>query len=196
MVGFIGATTWSFENDESGKAPVGFEFATTRKTPSGRWEVAQDAENTVLAQFDRDKTEGRFTMAVVKDSSFKDLKLSVRVKPISGEIDQTGGLVWRYTDADNYYIARSNVLEKNVRLYRVINGNRIKFAGKEEVNLKANDWHILSIEHKGTLISVSLNGTRLFEAKDEAFPDTGKIGVWTKADSVTYFDDLTVEALR
>jgi len=189
-------TTWSFESDEVDKPPAGFEFATTAKTPAGKWIVRKDGENKALAQTDTDKTDRRFAMAVVKDSSFKDLKLSVRAKPVSGEVDQAAGLVWRYKDPDNYYLARSNVLESNVRLYRVVNGNRTKFAGKDEVKLKAGEWHTLRVEHKGTAIKVYLGDEKLFEADDKTFPDAGKIGVWTKADSVTLFDDLAVEEMK
>ena len=189
-------TTWSFESDEADKPPAGFEFATTAKTPAGKWVVRKDGEAKVLVQEDADKTNGRYALAVVKDASFKDLKLSVRAKPISGEVDQAAGLVWRYKDQDNYYVVRSNVLESNVRLYRVVNGNRIKFAGKEEVKLKAGEWHALRVEHKGTAITVFLNDVELFKAEDKVFPDAGKIGLWTKADSVTGFDDLAAEEMK
>lgn len=191
-----GVATWSFEKDEIDKPPAGFEFATTRKTPEGKWLVKKDGENKILAQLDQDKTDGRFAIAVVKESSFRDVSLSVKAKPISGEVDQAAGLVWRYKDADNYYLMRSNVLEKNVRLYRVVNGNRIKFAGKEEVKLVANEWHALKVTQKGTSIQVFLNDQKLFEAEDKTFADAGKVGVWTKADSVTYFDDLTAEEVK
>jgi len=147
-------------------------------------------------QLDKDSTNRRFAMAVVKESSYKDVRLSVRGKPISGEVDQTVGLVWRYQDADNYYVARSNVLEKNVRLYRVVKGNRIKFAGEEEVDLKLGEWRTLKIEHQGTTIRVFLNDRMLFESQDKTFPDAGKVGLWTKADSVSFFDDLTAEEMK
>lgn len=192
----VGGTTWSFEKDEVGKEPGEFEFATTRNTPAGRWLVQDDGGNRVLTQLDKDPTAGRFALAIVKDSSYRDVRLSVRGKPISGTVDQTVGLVWRYRDADNYYVARSNVLEKNVRLYRIVNGNRIKFAGKEEVDLKAGEWHTLKIEHQGADIRVYLNDRMLFESRDKTFADAGKVGVWTKADSVSDFDDVTVEELK
>src|SRR5512134_3264433 len=95
------AMTWDFENDEVDKPPAGFEFATTAKTPAGKWVVRKDGENKVLVQTDADKTKSRFALALAKDSSFKALKLSVRGKPISGEVDQTVGLVWRCRDADH-----------------------------------------------------------------------------------------------
>jgi hypothetical protein len=189
-------TVWSFDKDEPGQAPAGFEFATTRQTPAGKWVILKDGATNVLAQVDQDKTAGRFAMAVVKDSSFKDVTLSVRAKPVSGEEDQSAGLVWRYQDPDNYYVVRSNALERNVRLYRVVNGNRIKFAGKEGVPLKTGHWHALKVEHKGATIRVYLDGERLFESEDRTFAQPGKVGLWIKTDSVTHFDDLAAEELE
>ncbi|HZL70836.1 MAG TPA: family 16 glycoside hydrolase [Planctomycetota bacterium] len=196
VLSLVMATTWDFEKDEADKAPAGFEFATTAKTPAGNWIVRKEGENKVLVQTDTDKTKSRYALALVKDSSFRDVKLSVRAKPVSGEVDQAAGLVWRCKDADNYYLARSNALESNVRLYRVINGNRTQFAGKEEVKLKKDEWHTLSVEHKGTAIVVFLNDEKLIEAEDKAISDAGKIGLWTKADSVTCFDDLRADELK
>lgn len=190
-------TTWSFESDEIDQPPAGFEFATTRQTPSGRWVVRKAGEAKVLAQTDTDKTRDRFALAIVKDSSFKDLSLSVRGMAVSGEVDQSVGLVWRYQDSENYYLCRSNVLEGNVRLYRVVNGNRIKFADEDDdLKLKAGQWQALRVVHRGAEIKVYLGDDKLFEAKDRTFPEAGKIGLWTKADSVTYFDDLTAEELK
>ncbi len=188
---------WTFESDESGQAPAGFEFATTRQTRSGRWEVKQVGETKVLAQTDTDKAKDRFAIAVVKDSSYRDLALSVRGMAVSGEVDQAVGLVWRYQDADNYYLCRSDAREGDVRLYRVVNGNRIKFAEEDDgLKLKAGQWQTLRVVHRGAEIKVYLGDDKLFEAKDKSFPGSGKVGVWTKADSVTYFDDLTAEELK
>ena len=196
MIMCAAATTWDFEKDDVDKVPAGFEFATTAKTPAGKWTIRKDGENKVLVQTDADKTKNRFALALAKDSSFKDVKLSVRGKPLSGEIDQAVGLVWRCQDADNYYLARSNALESNVRLYRVIKGIRTQIAGKEEVKLEKGQWHTLGVEHKGSAIAVYLNGAKLFEAEDKTIADAGKIGVWTKADSVTCFDDLIADELK
>ena len=193
---WAGGDTWSFEKDEVDQEPAGWEFTTTLKTPAAKWRVQKDGDNRVLAQLDRNATDGRFAMAVVKDSSYKNLRLSVRGKPVSGDVDQAVGLVWRYRDADNYYLARANALERNVRLYRVVNGNRIKFAGKEDVELKTNEWITLKIEHQGTAIRVALNDKELFESQDKILTEAGKVGVWIKADSVSYFDDVTAEELK
>jgi len=189
-------TTWTFDKDEPGKPPAGFEFATTAKTPEAKWVVHQDGDRRVLAQTDTNDTSKRFAMAVVKEGAYKDLRLSVQGKPVSGTVDQAVGLLWRYKDADNYYVARSNVLEGNVRLYKVVNGNRIKFGGKEDLKIDAGAWHGLKVEQRGSVIKVYLNNEALFEAKDETFSEAGKIGLWIKADSVTYFDDLSVEELK
>ena len=117
-----GPTVWSFEKDEVGKPPAGFEFAVTAKKQPGKWVVVKDGDNKVLAQEDRDKTPRRFAMALVTDSSYKDLKLSVKAKPVAGEVEMVAGLVWRYQDADNYYVARFN--DDSVRVDRVVKGER------------------------------------------------------------------------
>jgi hypothetical protein len=187
---------WSFEQDAVGAEPKGFEFASAKGTQAGRWAVEKDGENHVLAQRDADESDDRFAMALVIDSKFKDLTLSVRGKPLDGRVDRAVGVVWRYKDENNYYVARSNILEKNVRLYRVVDGRRIRFAGKEKLEFKAGEWQTLKIEHKGYTIAVFLNGEKLFEAEDKTFPDAGKIGVWIKSDSITLFDDLNAEELK
>jgi hypothetical protein len=188
--------TWSFEKDEVDKPPAGFEFTTTRKTPAGKWVVKQDGDNKVLAQIDTTADDGRFAMAVVSDSNYKDLVLSVRGKPMSGTLDQAVGLVWRYQDADNYYLARFNALEGNLRLYHVVKGKRVQFNGKEDLHLKTGEWRTLKIEHQGDAVKVYLDNEKMFESADKTFQGAGKIGVWVKSDSVTYFDDLTVEELK
>ena len=113
-----GPTVWSFDKDEVGKAPAGFDFAVTAKKQPGRWVVAKDGDNHVLAQVDRDKTARRFAMALVKNASYRDLKISVKAKPVAGEVEMVAGLVWRYQDADNYYVARWN--SDSVRVDRVV----------------------------------------------------------------------------
>lgn len=190
------ARRWTFEDAEPGAPPEGFDLVTTSRAPAGRWVIEGDAEGKVLAQVDEDRTDRRFAMAVARDATYTDLRLSVRGKPISGQIDQAVGLVWRWQGPDDYYVARTNVLERNVRLYRVVNGNRIKFAGVENVELETGAWHTLQVEHVGARIRVSLDGRELFQAEDRTFTGAGRVGVWIKADSVTRFDDLTAEPLE
>lgn len=191
----LGGTTWSFDKDEVGKGPAAFEVFTSGDA-AGQWSVVADGSNRALAQTNTTKDDRRFSMAVVKEASFTDLRLSVKARPVSGEIDQAAGLVWRLQDDKNYYLVRTNALEKNIRLYRVVNGNRIKFAGREEIMLKAGEWHTIRVEHRGDKIAVYLNDNKMFDAEDRTFDKAGKVGVWIKADSVTWFDDLTVEELK
>src|SRR5688572_6612045 len=190
--------TWSFDKDAAGKAPPGFTFVRTGDGRPGRWvvEAAPDAPSggKVLAQLDADETNARYPIAVADAPAVKDLRLSVRCKPISGELDQACGVVFRYGDEKNYYVTRANALEENVRLYHMKNGKRTQFATWDgKVALKA--WHTLEVEAKGDEFRVFWDGKKVIEAKDGTFPTPGKVGVWTKADSVVHFDDLKVTPL-
>ena len=187
--------TWDFESDAAGKTPEGFYFDTTRETTDGKWEIVRDGDSNVLAQVDRNRSESRFALAVVRDSGFEDLRLSVRLKAVEGDVDQTGGIIWRYRNSENYYLLRADVSERKVRLYRVVNGNRIQFAHEENVRLSPNTWHVLKVEHDGEKIKAYLDDEMLFKTKDRTFHKRGKIGLWTQADAVTYFDELRVEDL-
>jgi hypothetical protein len=187
--------SWKFQHDEVGKPPAGFEFTVTGNKKPGSWIVLLDGRNPVLAQVDRDKTERRFAMALVKGSSYKDLRLSVKARPVAGDVEMVAGLVWRYRDADNYYVARFN--DDSVRVDRVVKGERHLLTPKEiPVKLEAKKWHTLTVEHRGEAIKVAVGGKTVFEGKDKTFEAPGRIGVWVKADSLTYFDDLKVEELK
>jgi protein-tyrosine-phosphatase len=195
-----GKKTIDFENEAVNSAPRGFAFTHTggRGTP-GRWIVVADRGGKVLAQTDADRTNDRFPMAVVNDVMARDLNLSVRFKPVSGKVDQAAGLVWRYQDENNYYIVRANALEGNVVLYKVEKGRRtdlpINGEGRtygKKAPVPSGEWSQLSVSAKGSAFRVLLNGKLLYEVDDATFTGEGKVGVWTKADSVTHFDDLTV----
>lgn len=190
-------TAWSFDGDKADAPPTGFSFGRTGNGKEGRWVVqaAPDAPSkpNVLVQLDADATDFRFPVAVVDASSFKDVKLSVSCKPISGSVDQACGLVWRFKDAKNYYLTRANALEGNVRLYHVKDGNRVQFASWSG-SVATRVWHKLAVEAKGDRFVVSFDDKKILDAKDSTFTEAGKIGVWTKADSVTQFDDLSASA--
>jgi hypothetical protein len=192
------ATTFSFEGDKAGAPPAKFSFGRTGGGKEGRWlvQAVADAPSkpNVLAQLDTDATDYRFPVAVADTPVLKDLRLSVKCKPVSGEVDQACGLVWRYRDANNYYLTRSNATENNVRLYYVKDGKRRQIAGWNGA-VKTGVWHTLGVEARADSFEVYFNGQRIIEKKDATFGEGGKVGVWTKADSVTYFDDLTVEPL-
>jgi hypothetical protein len=196
-----GATrTVDFSDDTVGQPPKGFEFGHTAGTGApGKWLIQAEGANKYLVQADPDPTRSRFPVAVLSDVSAADLDLSVRFKPVSGRVDQAAGLVWRYRDQDHYYIVRANALENNVVLYKVENGKRIDLPvkgegrtyGKKTV-VPAGRWSTLRVVATSSLFEVHFNGTKLYEVEDGTFTLAGKMGVWTKADSVTQFDDLTV----
>ena len=189
-----------FADDAVGQPPKGFEFGYTAKagTP-GKWIVEAEGANKYLAQVDADSTRARFPVAVVSDIGAADLDVSVRFRPISGRVDQAAGLVWRYRDQDNYYIVRANAVEDNVVLYKVEKGTRtdlpVKGEGRtygKKAEVPAKQWSTLRVVATGWLFEVYFNGTKLYEVEDATFTQAGKVGVWTKADSVTQFDDLTI----
>jgi 3-keto-disaccharide hydrolase len=190
------AITLDFESTAVGELPAGFSTAVTGGGGAAAWRVVEDASapsgGKVLAQTSTDKTSSRFPLCVYEGLSATDVEVSVRFKPVSGTVDQAAGLVARYRDKDNYYIVRANALEHNVRLYKVERGKRQQFAGVD-VKVPAQAWQTLAWEVKGAHFRVFLNDSLLFEADDRTFSGAGKVGLWTKADSVTYFDDLTVK---
>ena len=195
-----------FNGDKLGQPPSGFSTALTGRGLPGKWVVMKDDASpdhgNVLAQTDADPTDYRFPVCVYDALTAKDADISVKFRPVSGRIDQGAGIVWRYKDKDNYYIVRANALEGNVVLYKVQNGKRtdlpLKGLGrtygmKEKVPSK--QWGTLRVVAKGNLFEVYHEGKKLYEVEDDTFKEPGKIGVWTKADSVIYFDDLQVKVL-
>ncbi len=190
--GLAAPGSWSFEQDEVDRPPAGFEFLWTRGIPGGRWVVRRDGNNRVLAWLDADRTSGRQALALVKDRSWEDLSISVLAKSLSGDLDQAAGLAWRCQDQDNYYAARFSALEGDVGLYRVVDGHRMKLAGKDHLALGPGEWHRLGVEHRGTSITVLLDGEPVIEAEDRTFREAGRAGLWTRADSAAFFDDLRI----
>jgi hypothetical protein len=196
------AQTWKvdFAQDAVGQPPKGFQFGHTAKAGApGKWVVQSAGNEKFLAQVDPDSTRSRFPVAVLSDVQAADVDLSVRFKPVSGRVDQAAGLVWRFQDQDNYYIVRANALENNVVLYKVEKGKRtdlpVKGEGRtygKKAEVPSGQWSTLRVVATGPRFEVSYNGTRLYEVEDSTFNQAGAVGVWTKADSVTYFDDLTV----
>jgi hypothetical protein len=188
---------WDFETDAPGQPLSGFSFSRTGNGGIGKWTVRAEKDAPsgihVLAQLDADSTSNRFPIAVAEGILVHDFRLSVRCKPMSGKVDQACGLVFRYLDENNYYVTRANALEDNVRFYHVIAGKRSELASWSG-RVTSGSWHELNVNAKGDLFEISWDGKKVIEARDKTFSQTGKIGLWTKADSVTYFDDLTVEA--
>ena len=189
---------WDFEDAQEGQAPEGFSFTRTGEGRSGQWliKAAPDAPSGkhVLVQVDTDATDFRFPMAVAGQPVLSDVQLSVRCKPETGKIDQACGLVIRYHDESNYYLTRANALEENVRFYKVVNGQRQQLASWSGP-VASGSWHQLQVKAQGDDFVISWDEQNVMEVTDQTFRGAGKVGVWTKADSVTAFDDLMVEPL-
>ena len=187
-----------FESMETGEAPAHFTMALTGEGGPVEWVVREDTTAPsgpkVLVETSADGENYRFPLAILDGVEAKDVEVSVRFRPVAGRIDRAAGLMVRLRDPDNYYVARANALENNVRLYRVVNGKRHQFAGTD-VPVPKDRWQLLTLRIQGNRLSVGLDGKTLFQANDDTFPDAGRVGLWTKADSVTHFDALTVTPL-
>jgi hypothetical protein len=175
--------SWDFEKDEPGRIAAGFT------NEIGQWEVAQDGDNHVLYQKAK-SDDATFNLALATGTSCKDVDLSVKLKAVAGELDRGGGLVWRAKDGKNYYIARYNPLEDNFRVYKVQDGKRTQFQSAKAAD--DDKWHTLRVTMIGTKIACYLDGQNRLEVEDATFPGPGMIGLWSKADAQSYFDDLAV----
>jgi 3-keto-disaccharide hydrolase len=190
-----GPLKFDFESNPVGSPPAGFEFARTGGGAEGKWVVRVEkggVTNHVLVQESADKTDYRFPVAVLKEGAYKDVTLSVRARPLSGEVDQAFGFVWRYQDVNNYYIVRCNADEDNCEIYHTVKGSRRSFL-EQKVKVAKSTWHTMKLEATGDHFVLWYDGNKVLDAKDETFEQAGKVGLWTKADSVTEFDDFTVE---
>ncbi len=186
----------TFGKSELGKLPDGWTAAKTGEGEGSVWKVT--ADNSAPGKTGHVLTQTAagpnrlFNVCVSNTSSFLDGDLTVHVKAVAGEIDQGGGLVWRYIDANNYYVCRFNPLEKNFRLYAVKEGKRKELASKDKIELNKPTEFRVSVHHNGNKILCELDKNHKLEATDGAFPKAGKVGFWTKADAVTSFDSLDI----
>jgi hypothetical protein len=184
----------TFDGEAPNAPPRGFSFARTGGGRLGRWHVHVDAGAHVLAQLDDDATDDRYPVAVSNEPVLRDVAVSVRCKLVAGKVDRACGIVARYGDERNYYITRANALEDNVRLYTVRDGARRQIASWKG-RITAQTWHDYRFELRGDHLQVFWDGQRVLDHRDPTFSEPGRAGVWTKADSITYFDDFHVEAL-
>jgi len=190
------AETINFDRAASRSVPAGWTVAMTHQGGPPKWEVLEDnsapSKPNVLAQISNDRTAARFPLAIWNGTGIRDGTLEVTFKALSGVVDQGAGLVWRYQDPNNYYIVRANVLEDNVVLYKVQNGERVSLLPKGAVSntygvkhkVPKQVWTTLRVDFHGRMFSVSLDGQKLFEVDDSTFTGAGKTGLWTKSDSV------------
>jgi hypothetical protein len=188
----IVAVLFPFDRDKVGSVPTNFETAMTQGEPAGDWSVQPDGAGRVLA-YTVKKPHEAFGVAIAKSPSFKDVAVSVRIKTTGGAY-QAAGVVWRYKDARNYYVARIKTADKNVHLFRVVDGKRTSITGKEAPSLAPNAWQKLEVTHRGGAITVSLGGATLLTANDDTLAE-GRVGVWYKDDTAVLFDDLEAKGM-
>jgi hypothetical protein len=175
--------TWTFDDETTGQIAKGFA------NEVGQWSVVAADKGKALAQSAKNGNSV-FNVTLIGDTNAKDVDLSVRMKAVAGETDQGGGLVWRARDAKNYYLVRYNPLEDNYRLYKVVDGKRTLILNADIPH--SDGWHTLRVTMSGDQITCYYDGKKSMESKDTTFPEAGKIGLWSKSDARTLFDDLTV----
>ena len=187
------AETLNFDKDQAGAAPTGWRAGVTGRGTS-KWTVEADATAPSKPNVLKQSGSGTFPWCVRPGASLTDGYVEVKFKPLSGKEDQAGGLVWRWKGGDDYYVARANALENNVSLYYTAGGRRntIKYVNAP---VPRDIWHTLRVEFSGKRIKVMLDGKSYIEMEDDHINGTGAVGVWTKADSVTLFDDFSYGAL-
>jgi hypothetical protein len=183
--------------EQAGALPKGWESGVTGKGVA-KWEVVADDASASSPFVLKQSGEATFCWAAKMDARIKDGFAEVKFKPLSGKEDQAGGLIFRVQDGNNYYVVRGNALENNVVLYKTVGGKRSSLPVKGKMfgygvdaKVASGRWNTLRVDFAGKLFTVSLNGSKLFEVEDETFKEAGGVGVWTKADSVTVFDDFT-----
>ena len=188
------AETIGFDTDVPGTLPSGWEQGVTGRGDP-RWAVGQDASAPSRPNVLQQSGSGTFPWCVLRNSSLENGFVEVKFKPLAGKEDQAGGVVWRWKDGNNYYVARANALENNVSLYYTASGRRntLKYV---DAPVPRNVWHTLRVEFDGPQIRVALDGKTYIELKDTHIGGAGAVGVWTKADSVTSFDDFGYGSLR
>jgi len=194
------AETVNFDDMKPGATPAGW---TTTQTGSGsaKWSVEKDDSAPSKPNVLKQSGQATFPVCFKNDTNLKDGFVEVKFKPVAGKEDQAGGVIWRVRDSNNYYIARANALENNVVLYKTVNGKRspLDIVGRKggygvKETVASGQWHTLRVEFAGNKFSLPFNGKKLFDVEDTTFTEAGKVGVWTKADSVTLFDDFIFRA--
>ncbi len=176
--------------------PADFEFARTGGGAPGAWTVVRDDSadsGLALEQQSQDRTDYRFPLAIYKGTAARNVDVQVRFKAVSGSVDRAGGIAVRFSGPNDYYVVRANALEDNVRFYRVVKGNREQL-GTADVKVPSGEWNTIGLRADGERFSISFNGKPLYAVTDRTFAAAGKVALWTKADSVTRFDRLEINA--
>jgi hypothetical protein len=187
--GLAMAETVNFDDMKAGAAPEGWT-ATQTGSGTAKWAIEKDESAPSKPNVLKQSGQATFPVCFKNDTNVKDGFVEVKFKPVAGKEDRGGGVIWRVRDANNYYVSRANALEDNVTIYHTVNGRRIAF---KNLNTKvASDvWHTLRVDFNGSKFTVTFDGNKVIEATDTTFVNAGKVGLWTKADSVILFDDFT-----
>lgn len=190
---------WTFDNDPQKTLPSEFQIGSLFDgRPAGEWKVLHTDQAKsppgILGQLMRKGAEHAYRTVLINGTTASNLELSVSFLPIDGKADMGGGLIWRAIDDRNYYLARANPLEQNIRIYRVVKGVRQMLKNFDHI-IDVRQWHTLRVITKGCEVQVSFDDKQVFDLCDETF-STGRVGLWTKSDAVTYFDDLKLQIVR
>ncbi len=197
VTAFASAETINFDDMKTGAPPPRWT-ATQTGTGAAKWTVEKDNSAPSKPNVLKQSGQATFPVCFKNDTNIKDGFVEVKFKPVAGKEDQAGGVIWRAQDSNNYYIARANALENNVVLYKTVNGKRspLDIVGRKggygvKEKVASGQWHSLRIEFAGNKFSLLFDGKKRFDVEDTTFTAAGKVGVWTKADSVTLFDDFS-----
>ena len=201
MSSLMSSMTWAetvnFDDLKTGAPPPGWT-ATLTGEGEAKWAVVADDSAPSKPNVLKQSGEATYPVCFKDDTDLKDGFVEVKFKPVSGKEDQAGGVIWRCKDKDNYYIARANATEDNVVLYKTVSGKRstLDIVGRKggygvKEKVASGQWHTLRVEFQGNRFRLLFNGKHLFDVEDTTFTEAGKVGVWTKADSVTLFDDFS-----
>src|SRR5213596_2170343 len=179
----------TFDDAKPGEPPPGWTATKTGKGEA-KWSIEKDDTAPSKPNVLKQSGEATYPVCLKNETNVKDGFVEVKFKPISGKEDQAGGVVWRAKDSDNYYIARANALEDNVTIYHTVKGKRTEKM-RTDMKVASGEWHTLRVDFTGNHVIVTFDGKKAIEWEDKTFTEAGKVGVWTKADSVTLFDDFT-----
>ena len=188
-VGLAIAETVNFDDMKTGAAPAGWT-ATQTGSGTAKWAVEKDDSAPSKPNVLKQSAQATFPVCFKNNTNIKDGFVEVKFKPIAGKEDQAGGVIWRLQDANNYYVARANALENNVTIYHTIKGKRTE-KKRAKMEVASGTWHTLRVDFSGNHFTVTFDGKKAIEWDDDTFKDAGKVGVWTKADSTTEFDNFT-----
>jgi hypothetical protein len=182
----------TFDQEPAGRPPAGFAFLAARDAPAARWTVQREGANGFLAHTADASARGGFSLATFDPPSPGSISFSARTR--RGAAKGSLGLVWRVQDAENYYLARLDLEQQDIGLYRIVRGNRVRIEGEDDLELDPNAWHTLKVVQEDEHIRVYLGGIRVLRARDRTFGAAGAAGVWCTGDAVAHFDDLRVDA--